>query len=142
MITVYDDGTFTDTKSDNAKSDKGKIRLSLVPTNIIKAIAHVREYGNKKYHSPDNWKKVDTRRYVDALLRHTIRVAEDIDSIDPESGLPHLWHCACNLAFIIQQMYPYIDMDKLADYRPKVYELPRLTKEEFDKLKEGDCQWH
>lgn len=84
------------------KADSGKLRISLVPTQIIKDIAEVREYGNKKYHSPDNWKTVEEQRYIDALLRHTLAFWRDPHSIDEESGLPHYKHMACNMAFICE----------------------------------------
>ena len=53
-----------------AKQDAGKPRLSLVPSQIIWDIAQVREYGNVKYHDPDNWRTVEIERYIDALYRH------------------------------------------------------------------------
>ncbi len=85
----------------DAKLDKGKLRLSLVPVTLIRAVAEVREYGVKKYMDPDNWKKVEYGRYIDAAYRHWLKVVDDPKSIDEESGLPHLWHVACNIAFII-----------------------------------------
>jgi hypothetical protein len=84
------------------KADKGKPQLHLVPTEIINCIARVREYGTKKYKSPDNWKKVEKDRYTDALFRHLLKYVEDNNSVDEESGLPHLWHIACNVAFLCE----------------------------------------
>lgn len=86
----------------NAKSDNGKERPTLVPTAIIHAIAAVRAFGVEKYKSPDNWKKVEKERYVDAAYRHWLAYVEKHDSKDHESGLPHLWHCACNLDFLCE----------------------------------------
>lgn len=48
----------------SAKDDKGKLKLSLVPTQIIRDIAQVREYGCEKYHDPDNWKQVEMQRHT------------------------------------------------------------------------------
>ena len=59
-------------------------------------------YGTKKYGDPDNWKRVDLRRYVNALLRHTLAFVEDYNSEDEESGIPHYKHMACNMAFICE----------------------------------------
>lgn len=84
-----------------AKDDAVKPRLSLVPMSIIWAIAHVREFGCKKYKDPDNWKKVEPARYKEALLRHVLAYVDDEDGVDEESGLLHLWHAACNIAFLI-----------------------------------------
>ena len=84
------------------KADKGKPQLHLVPTEIINCIARVREYGTKKYKSQDNWKKGEKDRYTDALFRHLLKYVEDNNSVDEESGLPHLWHIACNVAFLCE----------------------------------------
>ncbi len=86
------------------KADAGKLRLSLVPVQIIRDIAEVREYGNRKYGDPENWRQVDMRRYVDALLRHTLAFVEDPDGVDSESGIQNYKHMACNMAFICEMM--------------------------------------
>lgn len=85
-----------------AKADAGKLQLTLVPTEIIKAIARIRMYGNEKYHDPDNWKTVEKERYRDAAYRHFLAYIEDPEGVDEESGLPHLWHLACNVAFLCE----------------------------------------
>lgn len=87
-----------------AKADTGKPRISLVPPAIITAIARIREYGVEKYKDPDNWRKVEIGRYHDAFLRHTISCMNNLEAVDEESGLPHLHHAACNLAFMIEMM--------------------------------------
>lgn len=84
----------------SAKADAGKLRLTLVPTSAIRAIATIRMYGTGKYGSPDNWKKVAKERYRDALFRHLLSYLDDPAGTDPESGLPHLWHLICNAAFL------------------------------------------
>lgn len=83
-----------------AKADAGKPQLTLVPPQIIWDIAKIREYGNKKYGDPNNWKTVEIERYRDAAFRHFLLYIEDPDSVDEESGLKHLWHLACNIAFL------------------------------------------
>lgn len=88
----------------NAKADIGKVRLSLVPTQIIFDVAEIREYGNKKYGSSDNWKQVEISRYVDALYRHFLAFLNANDGKDSESGLEHYKHMACNMAFICEIM--------------------------------------
>lgn len=86
------------------KADNGKAKLSLVPTAIIYAIARIREYGNNKYPKggKDNWKQVEVERYRDALFRHLLLYLEDPTGVDEESKLPHLWHIACNVAFLCE----------------------------------------
>lgn len=91
-------------RDQTAKADHGKPRLSLVPPEIIRNIAAVREYGNSKYPEggKDNWKRVEPERYRDALYRHWLAYLDDPVSVDEESGLPHLWHAACNMAFLCE----------------------------------------
>lgn len=84
-----------------AKADAGKPRPTLVPVSLIEAVASIREYGVAKYHDPDNWAKVEPQRYRDAMFRHWLAYLKG-EKLDPESGLPHLHHCACNLAFLIE----------------------------------------
>lgn len=85
-----------------AKADKGKLQLTLVPRQIIREIAKVRMYGTQKYKDPDNWKRVEVERYRDAAFRHFLAYLDDPYSIDEESGLPHLSHLACNIAFLCE----------------------------------------
>lgn len=85
-----------------AKADSGKARLTLVPRQILFDIARIREYGNRKYHSPDNWKTVEIGRYRDAMMRHMCAYLDDPQGVDEESGMPHLWHLACNVAFLCE----------------------------------------
>lgn len=89
------------TYDQTAKSDAGKLRPTLVPPSTIKAIAAVRQYGTDKYGDPDNWRKVEVERYRDALYRHWLAYLSG-EIVDPESGLPHMWHVMCNGAFIIE----------------------------------------
>lgn len=86
------------------KADAGKLQLTLVPRQIIRDIAEVRMYGNQKYPEggPDNWKQVEPQRYRDAMFRHMMEYLDDPDGVDAESGLPHLWHLACNVAFLCE----------------------------------------
>ena len=86
----------------SAKADKGKLELALVPSEIIRDIAAVRMYGTEKYHDPDNWKSVSRERYRNAAYRHWLSYLDDPQGVDAESGLPHLWHLACNIAFLCE----------------------------------------
>lgn len=85
-----------------AKADTGKPRPTLVPVSLIRAVTAVREYGTAKYHDPENWRTVEPQRYRDALYRHWLSYLDDPHGVDAESGLPHLWHVACNVAFLIE----------------------------------------
>lgn len=92
------------TKADEqaVKADAGKLRLTLVPHEVIRAIARVRMYGTEKYGDPENWRRVEVERYRDALLRHTLAYLEEPQGVDEESGLHHWEHMACNIAFIAE----------------------------------------
>ena len=47
-----------------AKADAGKMRPTLVPVSLIRAVAAVREYGCIKYRDPDNWKRVEKQLWI------------------------------------------------------------------------------
>ena len=85
-----------------AKHDEGKEQLTLVPRQIIHDIARVRMFGTEKYKDPDNWKLVEKERYRDAAFRHFLRYLDDPQGVDDESGLSHLAHLACNIAFLCE----------------------------------------
>lgn len=85
-----------------AKDDAGKARLTLVPRGIIWDIAAIREYGTEKYGDADNWKNVSRERYRDAAFRHFLAYLDNPCGEDAESGMPHLWHLACNIAFLCE----------------------------------------
>lgn len=87
-----------------AKHDADKPRLSLVPTQIIYDICEVRQFGVAKYKDPENWRKVELQRYIDAMLRHTLAFLNDPFGVDEESGIPHYKHAECNWAFISEFM--------------------------------------
>ena len=117
-------------KDQQAKADYGKAKLSLVPRRIIWDIAAIREYGNEKYHDPDNWKEVEPERYRDALYRHFMKYLDDPYGVDKESGFPHLWHIACNVAFLCDLEDPIIEerKKKLDRYEKDQAAIDEMTK--------------
>lgn len=86
------------------KADNGKMRITIVPTAILEDIAEVREYGISKYKDPDNWKKVELVRYINATFRHFLAFMKNPYGLDKESGIEHYKHLACNVAFICELM--------------------------------------
>ena len=84
------------------KRDAGKLKLSLVPPQIIADIAKVREFGCKKYGDTESWRKIGRARYIDAAYRHWLNFVREPSGVDGESHLPHLWHVACNIAFLCE----------------------------------------
>ena len=94
------------------KFDGGKTQFGLMPPFALKEFADVLTYGAKKY-EPDNWKRVPDakRRYFDAAMRHMWEWKR-LEKTDPETGLHHMAHAMCCLAFIIDiEMDPSIIND-------------------------------
>lgn len=81
------------------KDDAGKDRWSLMPDEIDDVV-RVLMHGAGIY-GDHNWKLVKDAqtRYYDAIMRH-IRAWKRGEVLDPESGLPHLAHVACNALFL------------------------------------------
>jgi len=82
------------------KFDGNKPRFSLVPQKALESTIDVLEFGAKKY-GAHNWKMVDEakQRYSDAAMRHLLAYFSG-ETIDTESGLPHLSHAQCCLMFL------------------------------------------
>ena len=83
------------------KNDSGKLRFSLIPSQVLHALAEVLTFGAKRY-SPNNWKYLADaeERYEDAMWRHLV-ARKSGQKVDPDSGMPHYWHAVTNLAFLI-----------------------------------------
>lgn len=85
------------------KQTAGKLRPSFVPIEIVHGIARVREYAiAHKYKDPENWRQVEWKKYHDAMLRHVLAAWGNPRGRDPESGLLHMEHIACNIAFMLE----------------------------------------
>lgn len=83
------------------KYDGSKPRVDLLPIYPILEEAKVLTYGAAKYDAR-NWEKgFDWSRAYGALLRHLFAFWQGED-IDPESGLHHLAHAACELDFLFE----------------------------------------
>lgn len=84
------------------KFDNGKLRIELVPPELIEGAARVLGFGAEKY-SAGNWAKgdgFDHSRLYGGLQRHLNSYWKGEDH-DPESGHLHLEHAACMLAFLL-----------------------------------------
>jgi len=84
------------------KDDAGKVMMSLLEPDFLEGVAEVLTQGGKKY-GFHNWKTLpldEQARYKDALMRHTNEFMRG-NSIDPDSGMDHLLHVACNCMFLI-----------------------------------------
>lgn len=82
------------------KDDGGKPRYDLIPPEMLEGVAAVLTYGAAKY-EPRNWERgMAWGRVFGALMRHMWAWWRG-QSHDPESGLPHLSHAACCVAFLM-----------------------------------------
>ena len=96
------------------RDNKGKSHLSLVPLSMIVAVADViwksSKNGGGKY-PLHNWRKgLSWSDTADCLLRHVHKWLEGED-FDQETGLHHLAHAACNIAFLIEYVKTKPELD-------------------------------
>lgn len=82
------------------KYDKDKIKMELLPPELMTAVGTILTFGAQKY-SERNWEKgMDWGRVYGAMLRHLNAWWSGEDN-DPETGESHLWHAACCVTFLI-----------------------------------------
>lgn len=74
----------------------GKPKLQLLKLHTLAGIARVREFGINKYGNDDLWMDTDPDEYLGASLRHIYKHLSG-ESLDPESGLPHIHHALTSL---------------------------------------------
>lgn len=82
------------------KFDQEKVQLELLPVRALEDIARVLTFGAEKY-SEENWREGFTyKRIIGSTLRHIYAWVRG-ENTDPETGISHLSHAACNLLFLI-----------------------------------------
>lgn len=126
------------------KYDEGKNRLDLVPPEVIEAVGRILTHGAVKY-APHNWQKgINYEKVYGAMQRH-LQAFWRGEQLDSESKLPHLWHAACNIAFLITyeahpETYKQFD-DRFVYDKP----LEEKSNDEFTGykiLENSDCGWY
>jgi hypothetical protein len=82
------------------KFDADKARYDLIPPEIEEAIAKVLTFGAVKY-GERNWELGMRWGRPYAALRRHMTAWWSGENTDPETGMPHTWHAACCIAFIV-----------------------------------------
>ena len=86
--------------NEGRKFDADKPRYDLIPPELDEAVAKILAFGAKKY-GDRNWENgFNWGRASAALQRHMNAWSRGEDK-DPETGMSHLWHAACNITFLI-----------------------------------------
>lgn len=105
------------------RDNKGKARVSLVPASLEYAVAKVIWNSSDQATPPGkyplgNWKKgMPWSEVGDSMLRHVKKWLQQGEDFDKESGLNHLYHVACNVAFLIEYLETHPEMDDR--YKPE-----------------------
>lgn len=82
------------------KHDQGKSRIELLPFDALEEVAQVMTFGATKY-GDRNWELgFKWTRLIGSTLRHLFAWSRGEDK-DPESGLNHMAHAACNVLFLL-----------------------------------------
>lgn len=104
------------------KNDSGKPPCELLSPVAMIATSEVLAFGAKKY-AAHNWRKgLAWMRISGAIMRHLFAFMNGED-LDPETGLPHIDHAACEIMFL-QELYR---TRKDLDDRYKAADVPAST---------------
>ena len=92
--------------------DDGKPHLSLIDPLFIREVARALTLPtlSGKY-APHNWRNgIEVSRLLNSTMRH-VNEFNDGEDTDPETGVSHLAHAACNLMFALRMMKDRPDLD-------------------------------
>ena len=100
------------------RNDKEKLRWDLVPSDALESVVRVLTAGARKYEAR-NWEKgMNWSRCFASMMRHTWAWWRGED-LDPESGISHMSHVACNALFLCayeqRGMKIFDDRERLGD---------------------------
>lgn len=86
--------------SEGRKDDGDKVRLDLLPPELMFAVGEIMTFGAAKY-GDRNWElgMAWSRPYA-ALMRHMLAWWSG-EEFDRETKRSHLWHAGCCIAFLI-----------------------------------------
>jgi hypothetical protein len=96
--------------AEGRKDDMGKVRMELLPPELLFAVSEILTFGASKY-ADRNWEKgMKWGRVFGALMRHlwawwggkTLTKTNFVfGELDMETSRSHLWHAGCCIAFLI-----------------------------------------
>ena len=117
--------------------NEGKTQLDLIPPSVLEGLGKVLTFGAMRYGANNYRRGMKWSNVINSLLRH-INAFRDGEDFDKESGLSHLDHAMCNLAFLkeFQRIYPQGD-DRLHKY----LEMPKVGLDIDDVLADTINYW-
>lgn len=84
--------------------DPAKLQPSMIPPVFIEGVSQVLMFGARKY-ARGNWMRgMSYTDVLDAIKTHTLAIERGED-LDTDSGLPHIYHIGCGLAFLSWYQY-------------------------------------
>ena len=84
--------------------DPTKLQPSMIPPVFIEGVSQVLMFGAQKY-SRGNWMRgMSFTDVLDAIMTHTLAIQRGED-LDHDSGMPHIYHIGCGLAFLSWYQY-------------------------------------
>jgi len=97
-------------EDEGVKHDTGKPLIGLISAYAIEEEAKVMTFGAKKY-GFHNWRKgLSWIRVISAVLRHIFAWIRQ-ENFDPETGIHHLAHARCGLAFLLEYSQNHTEKD-------------------------------
>lgn len=110
-------------ETEGIKHDQDKVRMDLVPWDVVFEIAKILTFGARKY-ADRNWEKgFHWSRVYGALQRHLIMWFQGQDK-DTETGRSHLAHAGCCLFFLLAFVLRGVGTD----------DRPKLTEEQLKEM--------
>ena len=92
------------------KYDSEKPILALLDPDWLEGVGKVLTFGANKYEA-HNWRGgISYSRLLSSTFRHLLAIMRSED-VDPESGLPHIYHLSCNAMFLSWMMTHRSDLD-------------------------------
>lgn len=118
MSTVKDYENIIDGKGVKSVMTSPKTPIELIPPQFIEGIAEVLLHGANKY-AKNNWMRGMSWNTVYGGIQRHLNAFYRGEEIDPESGLPHLYHAGCGLMFL--STYAHVAREQYASLDDRVF---------------------